>query len=567
MDNILHNDQPITKSHQDKLNRADFVELVTNAIENCPHKQGSYVIAIDGAWGSGKTSVKNLIKEKLTKKDTKPFVAKPLKSNNQKNTSFFRKFFNKFKLTNKPSKWLLPVIWLWCFLCSIVKAPFDFLKFVQNFIRNESQISMSANKMHVNVLLHKKFFHIIEFSPLHCSDSADINKSFFKEIGIQLADKYGDLTLKKLFINVSSLYETRLSKIIIFYGLACFAYGIINTTDHFTQGKDLIRKEVVEIFVWMTAVFTLLLKETKLLMEHYFPMKTTSNTKEKLITHLKKEYQKKPVLIILDDLDKLNTKEAALIFRLLKANADLPYVVFLLLGDMAVTNKLLQQELGCIDNNYLNKFIQMQLMLPKPTPENLRNIAQNQLNDIKQNHVIQTHITSIKNYPASDSATAARENLLCSSFNTIRDIKLYINAFDFHLKCFVSNNNLEVFFWDLMLLEYIRLFHLETYNEIYKHGTACLSKEESAWQKYVKNIGSDNKNIDQMLRFLGLNPIDYGEGSAFNLSANSAKRIRNKDYFNKYFSLHTPTNETQSEFSEAYNSENRENNTHELKTA
>lgn len=56
---------PISNSTEDKLNRNHFVNYVTNIIKNAPVKSKSFTIAINGKWGEGKTSVKNLIIEKL----------------------------------------------------------------------------------------------------------------------------------------------------------------------------------------------------------------------------------------------------------------------------------------------------------------------------------------------------------------------------------------------------------------------------------------------------------------------------------------------------------------------
>ncbi len=56
---------PIYSSTEDKLNRGHFVDYIINIIKNAPVKNKSFTIAINGKWGEGKTSVKNLVIEKL----------------------------------------------------------------------------------------------------------------------------------------------------------------------------------------------------------------------------------------------------------------------------------------------------------------------------------------------------------------------------------------------------------------------------------------------------------------------------------------------------------------------
>lgn len=56
---------PIYSSTEDKLNRGHFVDYIVNIIKNAPVKNKAFTISINGKWGEGKTSVKNLIIEKL----------------------------------------------------------------------------------------------------------------------------------------------------------------------------------------------------------------------------------------------------------------------------------------------------------------------------------------------------------------------------------------------------------------------------------------------------------------------------------------------------------------------
>jgi predicted KAP-like P-loop ATPase len=58
----LQSDEPITRRAEDRLNRAHLAEAIADQVINSPRDQG-FVIAINGPWGSGKTSVMNMIEE------------------------------------------------------------------------------------------------------------------------------------------------------------------------------------------------------------------------------------------------------------------------------------------------------------------------------------------------------------------------------------------------------------------------------------------------------------------------------------------------------------------------
>ena len=61
----INRQEPITSSSEDKLNRKSFVNYVVNIINNVSVLNGSFVISINGKWGEGKTSFKNLVIENL----------------------------------------------------------------------------------------------------------------------------------------------------------------------------------------------------------------------------------------------------------------------------------------------------------------------------------------------------------------------------------------------------------------------------------------------------------------------------------------------------------------------
>lgn len=60
----LQSDEPITRRSEDRLNRARLAEAIAEQVIHSPSGQG-FVIAIDGVWGSGKTSVMNMIEESV----------------------------------------------------------------------------------------------------------------------------------------------------------------------------------------------------------------------------------------------------------------------------------------------------------------------------------------------------------------------------------------------------------------------------------------------------------------------------------------------------------------------
>ena len=66
-------DRPILGADEDELGRAPFAASLAEAVAGW-QGQDSLVIGLYGSWGSGKTSVKNMVFEALAKKPNPPIV-------------------------------------------------------------------------------------------------------------------------------------------------------------------------------------------------------------------------------------------------------------------------------------------------------------------------------------------------------------------------------------------------------------------------------------------------------------------------------------------------------------
>ena len=66
-------DRPIHRRSEDRLGRAGFANAIAKAIRGWRGRE-SLVIALYGQWGSGKSSVKNMVRETLKESSPKPVV-------------------------------------------------------------------------------------------------------------------------------------------------------------------------------------------------------------------------------------------------------------------------------------------------------------------------------------------------------------------------------------------------------------------------------------------------------------------------------------------------------------
>jgi predicted KAP-like P-loop ATPase len=82
--------------------------------------------------------------------------------------------------------------------------------------------------------------------------------------------------------------------------------------------------------------------------------------------------QKKRVLIIIDDIDRLNPDEVRQLFTVIKALADFPYVTYLLAFDKEVAASAIEQQTGLPGERFLEKIVQVPFELPMVDRTSLR---------------------------------------------------------------------------------------------------------------------------------------------------------------------------------------------------
>jgi len=68
MADMFHADRPIEDTSEDRLGRAGLARMIAGQITSAPANDG-FIIGLLGPWGSGKTSILNLVKKEIEKSD------------------------------------------------------------------------------------------------------------------------------------------------------------------------------------------------------------------------------------------------------------------------------------------------------------------------------------------------------------------------------------------------------------------------------------------------------------------------------------------------------------------
>ena len=221
----------------------------------------------------------------------------------------------------------------------------------------------------------KKTPDVIKFNPWNFSNADGLYAEFFSQLGEKLGDQKDAIAYaKRLFQKVEKV-EVKPE----FWGISLGNLGI-------NLGRSLadIREEI----------------------------------NKKL-----KERDKK-IIIVIDDIDRLDKRETREIFKLVKVNANFPNVIYLLAYDRPKVEKILDEE-GFPGSEYLKKIIQVSFSLPKPEKSQLYNILFQELDRVIESKEIQ---------PVTKKLWSDKRwgNLFHggykNAFSTVRDIKRYISS-------------------------------------------------------------------------------------------------------------------------------------------
>jgi predicted KAP-like P-loop ATPase len=364
-------DTAIRSSAEDLLGRTGFAASLANAIAQSS-SDNTIVIALNGDWGTGKSSIKNMVVENLTKRD----VAK-----------------------------------------------------------------------------------VIEFNPWNFSGEKELAEGFFHDLGLALGvHEPGTAETKR--IATWNTFARRLSggaSAVKNVGRALSFLGVpmaevIGSTlgDALKQSSELSKeaKEALE-------------EQSKL------EKKTLSEVRFDLLKNLPR--LEKPLLVVVDDIDRLTSDEVCLLFRMVKANADFPGLIFLLLFDRPQVVRALDEIATGHGEAFLEKIVQVSFDVPDLTPDEVLEFANKEMDKLLKGMRIKVPTDEQKRWGTLQAD-------LSSYFATLRSARRFMNSLRFHLSLFQTRGGFELNVVDLAALEVLRVFENGVYRRLPRFRSMLLAE-------------------------------------------------------------------------------------------
>ena len=257
-----------------------------------------------------------------------------------------------------------------------------------------------------------------------------------------------------------------------------------------------------------------------------------------------------PVLVVLDDIDRLHAEELLMVFKLVRLVGRLPNVHYLLAYDEATVLDVIKQTgLAAEDlsraRRYLEKMVQVRLDVP-PMPESSgRSLLSGLLEEIPRRCRAEVR-------PADwQRLSIIYEEQLRQLFLEPRQIKRYCGQVEAHYPLVQA----EVDFVDFALISYLRISYPTVVSMLPIHkreltGTdlkigqqPSLEEQAGSWRKRLETAGVANNEVGHVLDLLGrlFHPIAEMIGrtgfSGYAYKDAKHKRIGSLEYFDRYFHL------------------------------
>ncbi|EGK7513716.1 hypothetical protein IO387_000111 [Campylobacter lari] len=255
------------------------------------------------------------------------------------------------------------------------------------------------------------------------------------------------------------------------------------------------------------------------------------------------------IIIVIDDLDRLADTDIREIFQLVRSIADFKNTMYILAYDNEIVTKALDKIQKDKGERYIEKIVQVPIVLPKLNKANLTAIFMQKIEQFNFTY---------EKFDKNEFIESLNTNNFVGAFENIRDINRYLNVLKFEMSAIKQ----ELYLYDFAVITLLKVFEPKFYGFIYNHyeifaGTALASYEidreeqKSIYTKMIdEQIESLNKLKKEIIRKLLISifpRIEWLYNREFYTSKNEVEytyknKIASRKHFQDYFVLNFAEN-------------------------
>ena len=255
-----------------------------------------------------------------------------------------------------------------------------------------------------------------------------------------------------------------------------------------------------------------------------------------------------PLVVVVDDIDRLTKEQVRMMMQLVKANADFANVVYLLLYQKNIVAHALDEVTCEKGQDFLKKIVQVELEVPGAPDHKLREMLGSGVDKIWRRARFPWDVERKERW------RRLFEDAVWPYFETPRDVKRFLGVLDFYFEGHTDGDILAVNATDLVLVETLRMFDPDAFDAVrrsFQKGRnvfiEVLFGDKEAKAKFALSIdqlvdgrGLSEREMKRLRALLyGLFPqaSEHGRDSSDQDMWDRDYRICHEKHFAKYFQL------------------------------
>ena len=256
----------------------------------------------------------------------------------------------------------------------------------------------------------------------------------------------------------------------------------------------------------------------------------------------------RPMLIVIDDIDRLTTDEIREVFQLVKANADFPNLIYLLMFDREIVGGALNTISGGRGHEFLDKIVQVLFHVPQPSTKSVHQVLFDGLD---------AHLAEAGVGERWDTARWSRvwPGGLSAYFTNLRCVYRFLGSFGFHVSQMQNGKTFELNPLDLIILETLRLFEPSLYEALpgrrgalteHRHFSAAIDHDKTRKQAQAEitallSLAQESRRERLREVLSALFPVIFGNQHPDQQTLLRQLRVGHEDLFDRYFTMSLPT--------------------------
>ncbi|QHQ22328.1 AAA family ATPase [Pectobacterium brasiliense] len=261
----------------------------------------------------------------------------------------------------------------------------------------------------------------------------------------------------------------------------------------------------------------------------------------------------RPLVVFVDDIDRLEPEQIRMLLRQVKANANLPNIVFVLLFQPSIVERALDPVADGDGRAFLEKVVQANFDLPAVPASIVHHMFEEELSKMAGLYATEANGFSQRRW--GNACISCIQPLL----RNMRDARRLISSIAIHMPLHVVGNVFEVNIVDFLLLETLRVFEPDLHDALFRERGLVLQEgryshdgrqkvDNEAAKVLLEIVPEERRDIVRDTLKDLFPPLEWAYGGTnysdgFYRQWLTEKRVCTSRYFPRYFELQTTVGE------------------------